>query len=222
MKYKLQKTADGSHTIYLPELDEQYHSMHGAIQEAEHVFIKSGLGYFQNINKLRVFEVGFGTGLNAFLTALYADANNIDISYESIEAYPLNSSIIASLNYVEELNANDKKDWFDRIHGAKWGEKELIHNFFKLKKIYNEIQSWEAKQIYDVIFFDAFGPRAQEEMWDKEIFAKLFEVLSNGGILVTYCAKGSVKRTLKEIGFEVQSLPGPPGKREMTRAIKSV
>lgn len=219
MEANIQLTHDGSHTIYIPEIDETYHSIHGAIQEAKHVFIHAGLSYFSDKNKINVLEVGFGTGLNAILTYLFANDNQIMIDYQGVEAFPVAEDLINNLNYSDEIQGDIKKVFLS-LHEKKWGEKHQLTPYFSLKKMQSKIQALEFNQEFDVVFFDAFGPRAQAEMWEKEIFVKLFNSLNDGGILVTYCAKGSVKRTLKDVGFKVENLPGPPGKREMTRALK--
>lgn len=211
-------TGDGSHTLYLEELDETYHSKHGAIQEAMHVFIDAGLNYSSQL-KLNILEVGFGTGLNAFLTL--QESKNKNINYTSLEAYPLEYEIVDQLNYTEELNLDDEDiKIFNKLHKVEWGSYQKITTKFNLNKIRIELANYKTLEKFDVIYFDAFGPRVQPEMWDKAIFENMYEILSEYGILVTYCAKGSVKRTLKEVGFDLESLSGPPGKREMTRAKK--
>ncbi|MCB0409371.1 MAG: tRNA (5-methylaminomethyl-2-thiouridine)(34)-methyltransferase MnmD [Flavobacteriales bacterium] len=215
----IKNTSDGSHTLYVPELDETYHSIHGAVQEAKHVFINNGLEYFKGLKKFSVFEVGFGTGLNTILTKLYAEKNQVEINYHTIESFPISLEIIEKLNYAQEINGIEKED-FLKIHEISWGENHQLSAYFKLTKVHDRIQGYETDRKFDVIFYDAFGPRAQKEMWEKSIFEKMFSLLNSDGILVTYCAKGQVKRNLKEVGFVVETLPGPPGKREMTRAIK--
>lgn len=220
MKKVFQLTADGSHTLYVEGLDETYHSKHGAIQEAEHVFISAGLDYFTELN-LNVLEVGFGTGLNTFLTLLSAQKKNIKVNYTGIEAYPLSDEIIQQLNYTDELNSTkEEQELFQKLHEVEWESVQKITPYFNLIKWEVDLTEFKAEQQFDLIYFDAFGPRVQPEMWTKEIFEKMYTALNPNGILVTYCAKGSVKRTLKEVGFEIEALPGPPGKREMTRAVK--
>ena len=211
-------TEDGSHTLYLEELDETYHSKHGAIQEAMHVFIDAGLNYV-NQPQLNILEIGFGTGLNAFLTLKESTATTIN--YTSLEAFPLQNNIIEQLNYIEELGLdNDSIKLFSKLHKVEWETYQEIIPAFNLNKVKVELANYKTTEKFDIIYFDAFGPRVQPEMWDKAIFENMFDILSDKGVLVTYCAKGSVKRTLKEVGFEVEPLPGPPGKREMTRAKK--
>ncbi len=214
----LKLTEDGSHTLYNEKLDETYHSKHGAIQEAMHVFINAGLNY---INKptINILEVGFGTGLNAFLTL--QESRGININYTSLEAYPLEGDVIDQLNYIKELNLDtDEVKQFEKLHAVEWGSYQEVTSKFNLNKVKVELAKYRTTELFDIIYFDAFGPRVQPEMWEKEIFKKMHDILAEKGILVTYCAKGSVKRTLKEVGFQVEPLPGPPGKREMTRAKK--
>lgn len=220
MKIEIKTTKDNSHTLYVPSLDETYHSIHGAIQEAKHVFINAGLNYFNNKN-IKVFEVGFGTGLNACLANQYAIKNNVNIDYDSIELHPLSIDIIDKLNYVDFIDGVGKAE-FDKLHLTKWNEKCKISEFFTLQKINKSIFDYNEYNKFDVIFFDAFGPNTQPEMWTKSVFDKIYRMTKEDGVLVTYCAKGVVKRTLKDVGFFVETLPGPPGKREMTRAIKKV
>lgn len=220
-KKEIKITSDGSHTIYLPELDETYHSVHGAIQEAKHVFIESGLNYFNDRERVNILEIGFGTGLNTYLTLLDSINSSKMINYTGIEAFPLFIETIEKLNYLSELDSSDKeREFFFNIHQAEWNQPNSINSNFMLTKIEAKIQEFNSDRKYDLIYFDAFGPRVQPEMWEKDILTKMYNVLNPSGILVTYCAKGSVKRGLRKVGFEVESLPGPPGKREMTRATK--
>ena len=219
-KLALKITADGSHTLYLESLNETYHSKHGAIQEAMHVFLNAGFHYFDK-QKLNVLEIGFGTGLNAFLTLLAAEKNNVKVNYTSLEAFPLKEEVIRTLNYTKELNSSKQEiEWFKFIHQTEWENYQKITPMFNINKVKVELANYKTIEKFNIIYFDAFGPRVQPEMWSKEIFEKIYNSLNDGGILVTYCAKGSVKRTLKEVGFEIEGLPGPPGKREMTRAKK--
>ena len=219
MEIKLIHTKDGSHTLYMPELDETYHSQHGAIQEAMHVFIENGIKLIKK-SKINVLEVGFGTGLNAILTSEYAKSTGIRVDYLAVETLPLEIQLIKRLNYFAQLK-EFSNDEFIQIHQSNWERKERIHDDFLLTKKQIRIQDFESDLKFDVIYYDAFGPRAQNEMWEKSIFKNLFDLLSENGFLVTYCAMGQFKRDLKSIGFKVQSLPGPPGKREMTVAYKS-
>ena len=220
MKKELKITADGSHTLFIANLGETYHSIHGAIQEAKHVFIQAG---FKNISKQKIncLEIGFGTGLNAFLTVLEAKEDKKVVNYTAIEAFPLELELIERLNYTTKLKLKEEEaELFDKLHQVEWEAMEEINNHFQLKKIEVAINDFDASEKFDVIYFDAFGPRVQAEMWTEEVFLKMSNCLNGGGVLATYCAKGSVKRTLKTIGFNVETLPGPPGKREMTLAHK--
>jgi tRNA U34 5-methylaminomethyl-2-thiouridine-forming methyltransferase MnmC len=213
-------TADGSSTIYLPKWDENYHSKHGAIQEAIHVFIKSGLSQFSN-QKIALLEIGFGTGLNSFITFLEAEKLNLKVDYVGVEAYPVTFEELEKLNYVSALNATKYKAVFEEMYHQKWEEINNISNYFSLTKrqqFFNEIVD---ENVFDLIYFDAFGARVQPELWTEEIFEIMYKSLKKGGILVTYSAKGSVRRAMQAVGFLVEKLPGPPGKREMLRARKA-
>lgn len=214
------KTSDGSHSLYVKELEENYHSHHGAIQEAKHVFINNGLAFFAG-NEISVLEVGFGTGLNALLTLDFALNENKNITYTGIETNLLDYSLIEQLNYLEQLKSSHLEDDFRKMHECKEGEEISLIPSFKFKKVQLKIQDYNQDNEVDIVFYDAFSPTSQIEMWDITIFKKLYSIISKGGVLVTYCAKGQLKRDLRSVGFEVESLPGPPGKREMVRAIKN-
>lgn len=207
-------TNDGSTSIYIKELDEHYHSTHGAIQEARHVFIDMGLNLFTT-EPIEILEVGFGTGLNCLLTALQQKK----INYHGIEAYPVDSNLIGQLNYTDDIP--NSGDVFRSIHELPWQDYEAVLPEFNLLKDEVKLEDVVLEQKYQLIYFDAFGPRAQEELWDIDLFRKLFDCLVIGGVFVTYCAKGQVRRDLQSVGFEVERLPGPPGKREMLRGIKN-
>jgi tRNA U34 5-methylaminomethyl-2-thiouridine-forming methyltransferase MnmC len=213
------RTKDGSTTIHIKDWDECYHSKHGAIQEAQHVFIKNGLALYQN-QSVSILEIGFGTGLNAFITYLESKKLNLDIDYVGVEAYPVSISELSAMNYVSELNADDKNAIFNLFHESNWEEKVVIDPFFTITKrqqFFEEINDFEQ---YDLIYFDAFGYRVQPDLWSTSIFEKMYTALRPGGKLVTYAARGVVKRSMIEVGFTVEKLPGPPGKREMFRATK--
>lgn len=219
MKREFIKTEDGSMTIYLPEMDETYHSTHGSIQEAEHVFIQNGLREMEKkgLEEIVIFEMGFGTGLNALLTKIRTETK---IEYWGIEAYPVNREEIDTLNYVDLLGEKYRED-FGQIHSASWNKRVVLNEKFSIGKIEEKIEDFSMKsEFFDLVYFDAFGPRAQIKMWDIEILSKIYDGLKKGGALVTYSARGQFKRDLKSLGFEVEPLPGPPGKREMTRAWK--
>ena len=219
MEREIIQTLDGSTTIHLKEWDECYHSKHGAIQEAQHVFIQNGLLLFPN-QSVSILEIGFGTGLNAFITFLESQKLNQSINYVGVEAYPVNASEVLAMNYVDELNAVPQKAIFERMHESKWNEKVVLSTEFTLtkrKQFFDEIKDSEQ---FDLIYFDAFGYRVQPELWSTAIFQKMYTALRPGGKLVTYAARGVVKRSMIEVGFTVEKLPGPPGKREMFRASK--
>lgn len=221
MEREIIQTLDGSTTIHLKEWDECYHSKHGAIQEAQHVFIKNGLSLFPN-QSVSILEIGFGTGLNAFISFLESSKLNQYINYVGVEAYPVNATEVLAMNYVDELNAKSQKEVFEKMHESKWDEKiELTAEFelTKRKQFFDEID--DIKQ-FDLIYFDAFGYRVQPELWSTAIFQKMYTALRPGGKLVTYAARGVVKRSMIEVGFTVEKLPGPPGKREMFRASKAI
>ena len=198
---------------------EQYHSKHGAIQEAYHVFIKSGLDLFEN-QEINILEIGFGTGLNAFITLIEFDKRNLIVNYTGVEAYPVSIEELNQLNYLEELKSLSRKDDFDLMHTSPWGDKVEIVENFNLKKEQILFKEISAIAEYDLIYFDAFGARVQPELWTVEIFQIMFNAMKSNGYLVTYAAKGSVRRAMQEVGFLVERLPGPPGKREMLRAKK--
>jgi tRNA U34 5-methylaminomethyl-2-thiouridine-forming methyltransferase MnmC len=221
LKREIIQTLDGSTTIHIEDWDECYHSKHGAIQEAEHVFIKNGLSLFKD-KSISILEIGFGTGLNAFITYLQGSKFNQVINYVGVEAYPITSEELKAMNYVEELKAENKRDLFDLMHQSEWGNKIRIDENFYLSKRQQFFHDIEDKGSFDLIYFDAFGYRVQPELWSTLIFKKMYEALAPNGILVTYAARGVVKRSMIEVGFTVEKLAGPPGKREMFRATKGV
>lgn len=222
MKRELVRTADGSTTIYLPEWNEHYHSSHGALQEAQHVFIQHGLNPMTS-DYLTIFEMGFGTGLNALLTYFASEKRNQYIHYIGLEAFPPSEEELKAMNYSEFTANPEAIDVYGLLHQTPYGTPKSLTEHFVLEKIEATIEATDfSANSIDLIFYDAFGPRVQPHLWSLEIFQKLYNWLSPGGMLVTYCAKGQVKRDLKAAGFLVEALPGPPGKREMTRAIKSL
>jgi tRNA U34 5-methylaminomethyl-2-thiouridine-forming methyltransferase MnmC len=213
-------TADGSQTLYVPKWDEHYHSIHGARQESEHVFINAGLFFVaERLSAIKILEIGFGTGLNAWLTALWTEKHPIQVDYTGIEAYPLTEAEIDCLQYCDETDTLGTQ-LFQAIHSAEWGRRATINPHFGLLKIQTDLVSWQTEDQYDLIYFDAFAPSAQPELWTEDVFSKLFRCTRSGGVLVTYCAKGDVRRAMKSAGWDVSKLPGPPRKREMTRATK--
>jgi len=217
MKRTLTKTADGSYTLYVPELDEHYHSIHGALQEANHVFIKHGLEPLKESSSIRVLEMGLGTALNAYLSYQWAKKNKVTLWYSGVEAYPVDGELITTC--LKEIGVTHEQDlrFFSQF---VYGSTQHIGDF-TLEPIHAFWANLSMEDSFDVIFYDAFGPRAQEGMWTISNFEIAFKALKSNGILVTYCAKGQVKRDLKSVGFKVESRPGPPGKREMTVAFKS-
>ena len=219
MKREVIQTKDGSTTIHLEEWDECYHSKHGAIQEARHVFIKNGLSLFEN-KSVSILEIGFGTGLNAFISFLEVPGMGLNVDYVGVEAYPVAAEEILSMNYVDELNAQDQLIVFEQMHQCNWGEKTVLSNSFSLTKRQQFFQDIDDVAQFDLIYFDAFGYRVQPELWSTAIFKKMYDALKEGGVLVTYAARGVVKRSMQEVGFKVEKLAGPPGKREMFRAFK--
>jgi tRNA U34 5-methylaminomethyl-2-thiouridine-forming methyltransferase MnmC len=212
-------TEDGSSTLFIPELNEHYHSIHGAVQESMHIFIHNG---YQQICTFpaRIFEAGFGTGLNAFLTFLYSEKTGKSVHYSAIEKFPLEDHFVRLLNYPEKTDPS-KADVFQSIHGAPWGRDVRISDHFILHKIKGDLREVDLQdEVYDLVYFDAFGPDVQPELWTEEIFRMLYRSMKQDACLVTYSVKGSVKRGLKAAGFSLEKLAGPKGKREMTRATK--
>ncbi|MFN0728006.1 tRNA (5-methylaminomethyl-2-thiouridine)(34)-methyltransferase MnmD [Polaribacter gochangensis] len=219
MKREIVLTSDGSTTIHLPDWNENYHSTHGAIQESKHVFISKGFDAI-SLSEISILEIGFGTGLNCFITFLEAQAKEKSINYVGVEAYPVTKKEVAKLNYVSELKAENQQFIFDAIHNCTWEEKHQIQSNFwltKRKQFFKDII--DVKQ-FDIVYFDAFGAEHQPQLWTVAIFKKMYQALKVNGILVTYSAKGSVRRAMQEVGFSVERLNGPPGKREMLRATR--
>lgn len=212
------ETSDGSHTIFVPELNEHYHSIHGAVQESSFIFINNGFD-FCKADPLNIFEVGFGTGLNALLTAIKSIDGKREVNYTSIEKYPVSQKIISSLNYPL-FAGNDGKDIYESIHSSPWDIKVNICKNFNLTKIKGDLTATPLTGRYDLIYFDAFGPDKQPEMWTKDMFVGIASITVKNGVFVTYSAKGEVQRNLKACGFVVNLLPGPPGKRQIIRGIK--
>ena len=219
MKREIIQTLDGSVTIHLPEMKESYHSKFGAIREAYHVFIQNGLALTKG-QPVSVLEIGFGTGLNAFITYLESVKNGQEINYTGVEAYPVSNDEVKLLNYVEQLNAENEKQVFTAMHEAEWEVPSQINDKFTLlkrKQFFNEINDFEK---YDIVYFDAFGFHAQPELWTAEIFSIMYKALKPNSVLVTYACRTSIKKAMQEAGFTTEKLPGPPGKREMLRASK--
>ncbi len=229
---KLITTSDGSHSVFSEKFNADYHSKHGAIQESQHVFIKSGLQHFLQSSPLlwrgvrgealRIFEMGFGTGLNAFLTFLELQDKNMNVEYTAVEQFPLPEEIYITFNYAELLSAEKHKNTFLKMHNCEWNAFCNISEKFALRKLNTKLESTISDTNYHLVFFDAFAHTAQPELWTEEIFTGLFDAMEEGGILVTYSAKGQVRRNMQAAGFQVEQIQGPPGKREMLRAIKAL
>ncbi|MBN1927490.1 MAG: tRNA (5-methylaminomethyl-2-thiouridine)(34)-methyltransferase MnmD [Prolixibacteraceae bacterium] len=213
-------TADGSHTLTVKGIDETYHSTNGAVTESKHVFIESGLNLL-NLHEISILEVGFGTGLNALLTLSETLQKSIRIDYIGVEKYPLTNDEIEQLNY-SKIIGHDLSDAFQRIHQAKWGQFVDITSQFRILKIKSDFRDVGLSSFdrFNLVYFDAFAPNKQPDLWNKEVYEKIFERCQPGAVFVTYCAKGSVRRDLMSAGFSVEKIPGPPGKREMIRAVK--
>lgn len=220
MSNKIITTSDGSHSILSEKFGVAYHSIHGAIQETQHVFIDAGLDYqASKKDELSILEIGWGTGLNSYMTLLEADKKKLPIQYTTIEAYPISIEQAQTLNYAENLQQENQKS-FLQLHESDWEEKHLISPYFNFIKYFMLFEKIDFINQFDIIYFDAFAPNAQAEFWEVDFLSKMYQSLRQDGILVTYCAKGSFKRALKAVGFTVESIPGPPRKREMVRAIK--
>ncbi|MCF6404642.1 tRNA (5-methylaminomethyl-2-thiouridine)(34)-methyltransferase MnmD [Chitinophaga filiformis] len=223
MERRLQITADGSHTVSVPEWNVTYHSIHGAIRESLHVYIEEGLKY--QLSKkagdvLSILEMGFGTGLNALLTFRESIRERKRIYYQTIEQYPLTYTETDPLNYAEQLKEPSSQSCLITLHSVPWDEDVQLHPDFCLHKIHGALQDVVFTRAFDIVYYDAFDPVAQPELWTEDIFGKLYNCLVPGGILVTYCSKGNVRRAMMAAGFTVEKLPGPPHKREMIRAIR--
>jgi tRNA U34 5-methylaminomethyl-2-thiouridine-forming methyltransferase MnmC len=218
MKTELLITEDGSHTLYVPEIDECYHSSHGAIQESRHIFIEAGLKMCFK-NEINILEIGFGTGLNAFLALIEVEKVGKKIKYTALEKFPVEMEKINNLNFAHQIESN-KISLFQFMHQSEWNKEIEITPQFSLTKVECDFTSYNIESQYDIVFFDAFSPEKQAEMWTEKIFLKIYTHCNPGAILTTYCAKGIVRRALQNVGFEVERLAGPPGKREILRATK--
>lgn len=216
------ETQDGSHSILSHKFGVSYHSKYGAITESRHVFLEAGLlPKLMEKEQVNILEIGFGTGLNAFLTFLEIQERNVTVKYEAIEAYPVTKDQFRALNYPSILQRNDLFSFFVKLHESEWGVQHQMAPNFSFKKENMLFEDLNLNPQFDVIYFDAFAPSAQPELWEESLLEKMYQALLPGGVLVTYCAKGIVKRRLKAMGFKVERLPGPPGKREMTRGVKA-
>lgn len=220
MQRKIIVTGDKSKTLLIPELNETYHSENGAVTEANHIFIKAGLHHVKQ-DKVSIFEMGFGTGLNAILTLMEAKKNHKKVSYDCIESDPLDYELVKEMQYCELPELNSLTVPFKKMHDARNNELIKLNEHFSFRKFISKIQNQSlVPNQYDLIYFDAFSPKVQGEVWHEDVLSKINNSMKSGGILVTYCAQGAFKRTLKKLGLQVENIPGPPGKREMTRATK--
>tara|TARA_B100000949_G_C14286203_1_gene454373 strand:- start:1164 stop:1826 length:663 start_codon:yes stop_codon:yes gene_type:complete len=219
LKRKIITTGDGSKTIQIEGWDEQYHSKHGAVQEAYHVFMEHGLRLFQN-EEVKLLEIGFGTGLNALITLMEAPKQQLSVDYVGVEAFPVSMEEVGALDYCRQLEAEVHQADFQKMHSSPWEETVSITPGFSLLKQQKDFKEIDDQNSFNLIYFDAFGARVQPELWTEGVFLKMYHALRQNGVLVTYAAKGSVRRAMQAVGFTVERLPGPPGKREMLRAKK--
>ena len=220
MNREINMTLDGSFTIAIPELNVTYHSKHGALQESLHIYINSGLNYALSINSIDsicVFEMGFGTGLNALLTLLEAENTKKKIYYYTVEQYPLNIEEVNGLNFDALLNTDNLTS---QLHLADWEKEVKINEYFTLYKSRESLLSVVLTKKFDVIYFDAFAPTIQPDLWTEDVFTKMYNHLNNNGVLVTYSSKADVRRAMKSAGLVVEKLRGPKGKAEIVRAMR--
>ncbi|MCC3151884.1 tRNA (5-methylaminomethyl-2-thiouridine)(34)-methyltransferase MnmD [Hymenobacter sp. BT770] len=229
-KVEVRLTHDGSATLYVPALDEQYHSRHGARQESEFVYIQAGLAPLLASGAgqpgrppVRLLEVGLGTGLNALLTLRSAQQAGVVVAYDALETLPLPAAVVAALAPEWEAQPGEAGRWFRALHAAPWGEAHPLAPEFCLTKLHRPLQEAALSTAhYDLIYFDAFAPEKQPELWEEAIFRQLYAAAAPGAVLVSYCAQGQFRRNLRAAGWLTEKLPGPPGKREMTRARKAL
>lgn len=222
MQRKVIDTGDGSKTLFIPDMDEQYHSINGARTESEYVFLEKGYQHHPS-KEPRIFEVGFGTGLNALLTAELAEQQKRHTTFISIEKYPVDENEVRALNYGELISAQ-AQETFKAIHKAKWGTMVKISDYFNLLKIEADLTNYTFNTAvnFDIIYFDAFGPEKQPSMWKPDIFEKIYAACAPNAVFVTYSAKGEIRRQLRDCGYSMERLPGPPGKRQMLRGTKTI
>lgn len=215
----LMLTEDGSHTVSVPGMNVTFHSRHGAIQESRHIFLEAGLSYACErfpAQAISILEIGFGTGLNAFLTAIEAKKREFHVHYTSIESNPLEMGMAAALNYPDQLGS---EELFSEIQHASWNEVQKIHEHFILRKAFTTLAGFDSREKYHLVYFDAFAPEAQPELWTEQVFRQIGFLMHEGGLLVTYCSKSVVRRAMQAAGWTVTKIPGPKGKREMVRAL---
>lgn len=219
---EIRQTDDGSQSLYARNFDALYHSKFGALEESIHVYISGGLEHVltRSEKEVHIFEMGFGTGLNALLSLIIAEERKVKVSYTGIECFPVEADIVHKLDYCSLLQREKLNPSFVKLHEVIWDHTYHISPNFTFKKIKGDFSTYVPNSLYDVVYYDAFSPGIQDHLWDKDHMSKCFNMIKPGGVLVTYCAKGIFKRTLRSAGFEVEALPGPSGKREMTRAYK--
>lgn len=225
--HEITPTEDGSVTIYVPRLNEHYHSVHGAIQESQHIFLGAGMGYFLTtwperitpLHPLHILEAGFGTGLNAYLTLIRAEELQVPVCYHSLEKYPLSPEESTLLNYAELINFPNK-NLFQELHRCSWGKEHQLTSHFRFCKHQEDFRNIGFQGQFDLVYYDAFNPDVQPHLWTTKVFERFYEAMRPESLLVTYCVKGTVKQALRSVGFTLKRLPGPPGKREMLRAKK--
>lgn len=221
MERKIIVTGDNSKTLLIPELNETYHSTKGALTESKHVFIKEGLVY-SALKKCKIFEMGFGTGLNALLTLDYAIKKKVEVNYHCIEAFPLDFKQVSEMAYPQAADLLHLSEHYKMMHEAPHEKEIKLNEYFTFKKIIGSIEQSNLPKVwYDIVFYDAFGPKIQPELWTAGTLSLLTEAMKCEGVFVTYCAQGAFRRALKTLDMDVSKIPGPPGKREMTRAIKT-
>lgn len=221
MPIKIITTEDGSHSLYDEALNETYHSTRGALGESQHVFIREGLQFYAQAHPnepIHILEVGFGTGLNALLSAVYANQHNLQVAYTSLEPYPIQKETFAKLNHGKAIGM---EELFNEIQQSGWGDEIDISDHFALSKLVVKLEDYQTTERFHVVYFDAFAPSKQPDVWSVKNLRTCHDLLHSGGILTTYCAQGQFKRNLSEAGFKVETLPGAMGKKEMIRAIKA-
>jgi tRNA U34 5-methylaminomethyl-2-thiouridine-forming methyltransferase MnmC len=215
-------TGDGSSTVFNSQLNQHYHSIHGAINESELVFIRNGLDeVLKTENAINILEIGMGTGLNVLLSVLKSKLLKVKMNFVAVEAYPLQEGILDQINYPEIIGSSEASGYFSKIHKAGWAYPSFLSDYFILSKIQSMLEDVTfSENQFNIIYFDAFDPHAQPEMWATNVFEKMYACLKPGGFLVTYCTNSEVRRTMKACGFELEKLKGPTGKREVLRARK--
>lgn len=216
----LQLTEDGSHTLCIESMNETYHSYAGALTESIHVFIQNGFEMMKSQKQVSILEVGFGTGLNALLTLEYAMKNHQDVTYHTLEPFPLSLDLISQLQFGYLTQDDTMKGYLSQLHGCEANKEEAIVPSFHFTRIEKTLQEVTLFSVFDVIYFDAFAPKKQPEMWDLDVLQKCTNLLRVGGVFITYCANGQFKRNLRSLGYELYNPPGIKGRREITQAIK--